>query len=62
MEEWLSQEKFEMVKSKLEEMIEDGWEIPKMVACIYELYQDYIISKVQEAVLYEIADPEEEFN
>ena len=62
MEEWLSQEKFEMVKSKLEEMIEDGWEIPKMVACIYDLFQEYVISETQEQILYQIADPFEDYN
>lgn len=62
MEEWLSQEKFEMVKSELEKMIKAGWEISKMIACIYELFQEYIISETQEQILYNIADPFEDFN
>lgn len=33
-----------------------------ILACIYELYQEYIISDAQEKELYNLIDPENEFN
>ena len=52
--DYLSQEKFDKVKAKLQQMIDDGWEVPKMVACIYDLFQEYIISETQEQILYQM--------
>ena len=60
--DYLSQEKFDEVKVKLRQMLNDGWEVPKMVACIYDLFQEYIISETQEQILYQIADPFEDYN
>lgn len=62
METYLTNDEFNRVKCRLQEMIDDLWEVPKMVACIYDLFQDYLISETQEQVLYAIADPFEEFN
>ena len=61
-EVYMSQEQFDNVKAKLEQMVDDGWEISKMVACIYDLFQEYIISETQEQILYQIADPFEDYN
>lgn len=60
--EYLSQAKFDKVKEKLQHMKKDFWDISKMVACIYDLFQEYIISEEQEQILYKIADPLEEYN
>lgn len=60
--DYMSQEKFNQVKVKLKQMIDDGWEIKKMVACIYDLFQDYDISEAQEEELYKIADPFDQYN
>lgn len=61
-DEYLRREKFDAVKSKLAQLIAEGWETPKLVACIYDLYQEYIISNEQECELYDIADPHEDYN
>ena len=37
-------------------------DVPTIVAYIYDLYEEYLISDGQESILYELADPEEEFN
>lgn len=58
----ISEEKFEEVKQKIIDMKFSGWEIYKIVACIYDLFQSYLISETQETILYNIADPKERFN
>lgn len=60
--EYLCQEKFDAVKAKLTRMMADGWEIPKLVACVYDLFQDYIISEEQEIELYSLVDEDERYN
>lgn len=62
MSEWLSNQKMNIVKYKLNEMMVAGKDIKYMIACIHDLYQDYIISEDQEMELYEIVDPEEKYN
>ena len=47
---FLCSEKFEAVKEKLTQMMAEGWEIPKLVACVYDLFQAYIISERQEII------------
>ena len=37
-------------------------DIPTIVAYIYDLYENYLISDEQESILYNLADPDEEFN
>lgn len=61
-DEYLCQEKFDAVKAKLAQMMADGWEIPKLVACVYDLFQDYIISERQEIELYNFVDKDERYN
>lgn len=58
----LSNARFEKVKQKVIDMKFSGWEIYKIVACIYDLFQSYLISETQETILYNLADPKERFN
>ena len=37
-------------------------DVPTIVAYIYDLYEEYLISDEQESVLYRLADSEEKFN
>lgn len=37
-------------------------DIPTVVAYIYDLYEEYLISDEQESILYKLADPDEEYN
>lgn len=62
MNEWLEQSKFEGVKAKILKLKANGTEIPKLVAYVHDLWQDYILSDEQEAELFEAADPEEKYN
>ena len=62
MSEWLEQSKFEGVKAKILELRANGTEIPKLVAYVHDLWQDYIISDDQESELYWAADPEVKYN
>lgn len=39
-----------------------GTAVKQIIACIYELFQDSMISEAQEEELYKLADPEEQFN
>lgn len=55
-------ERYERVKNKVKEMRETGWHIKDLVAEVYNLFQDYLISEEQEEELYAIADPEEKYN
>ncbi len=36
--------------------------VKDILACIYELYQEYLITDSQEEELYKLADPDNEFN
>jgi hypothetical protein len=56
------EEKFCKTREKLLEMNKDNWEIPKMVACIYDLWQNYYIDDDEEDYLYSLADPNDEYN
>lgn len=58
----LSEKKFNMVKDALNVMKKSGWQTYKMVACVHELWREYIISGDQAEELYWIADPEEKYN
>lgn len=62
MSEWLSNQKMNMVKYKLAEMKAAKKDVKYMIACIHDLYQNYIISEDQEMELYEIVDTEEKYN
>jgi len=43
-------------------MEQNGYTIPQMLACIYDLYQDYMIDEPDELDLYFYVDPDEEYN
>lgn len=61
-EGYLDEEKYQLVVQRLREMIKTGWSKPCMVACIYDLFQNYIIDEDQERDLYYMADPDDEYN
>lgn len=60
--DYLDEKTYLNIKKKLKELKIQGWEIYKLVACIYDLWMDYILSDKQEAELYWIADPTESYN
>ena len=60
--DYLNEEIYMSIKKKLNELKIQGWEIYKLVACIYDLWMDYILSDKQEAELYQIVDPKELYN
>ena len=47
---------------RVRKMLEDGYTIEQAVACIYDLFQNYLIDEPEEIRLYDIADPKEEHN
>ena len=69
MRDWIEEDdcameskKYEGLKRAVQYCANDGWGIKDMVAEIYNLYQEYLISEEQENELYAIADPEELYN
>jgi len=58
----MAPDKFEIVKAMLHYMKVDGWSIQRRLACIYDLFMDYMISIEQETELYTLVDPEEQYN
>ena len=55
-------EKYEEVKKAVERLRKKRKSKKKLVAYIYDLFQEYMISEEQESELYAIADPEEKYN
>ena len=53
---------YSKVKKKLYQMIVSKYPLKDILACIYDLFQEYLISEEQETELYTIADPKETFN
>ena len=60
-EDYLPMDKFEGLKRYIKEL-QSKYDIPYLVGCIYDLFQEYILSEEQERELYEIVDPKERFN
>ena len=58
----MRQAKYEVLKAKVEEIKNSGWEPKEVLAEIYNLFQESMISPAQEDELYRIADPEEKYN
>ena len=56
----MSPQLFDKVKARLQQMLADS--VKYCLACIYDLFEDYLISSEQEVELYNIADPNEKFN
>ena len=54
--------KFKKVREKCKDLLAEGWEISKLVACIYDIYQHYRCAEEQENELYNLVDPNEQFN
>lgn len=61
-EAMMAPDQFEIVKAMLRYMEHDGWDITYRLACIYDLFMDYLISIKQEEELYNFVDPEEKYN
>ena len=60
--DYLEESKYKAIKFMLMDLKVKGWDISRLVACIYDLWMDYILSDEQEAELYRIADPLEKYN
>ncbi|MCM1178649.1 MAG: hypothetical protein NC347_00190 [Clostridium sp.] len=52
----------EMLKITIVRMRDAGWRTDDMIACIYDLYQDYRINEDMEIELYDLADPQGKYN
>ena len=50
------------IRQAVLQMLSDGWDIRKCLACIHDLYQEYLISEEQEVSLYYVADPCDQYN
>lgn len=62
MSDWLSDDKMNMIKNRIIEYKYEGKSIKFILACIHDLFQEYIISEDQEMELYYLADPEDKYN
>lgn len=60
--DYLSGDKFKGLITEIKRLKNNGWNIPKLIACIYDLWNDYILSDEQEEILYTIVDPKEKYN
>lgn len=61
-EDWLSRDKMNGIKNILRNCMSEGRDIKELLAWIYDLYQEYVLSDEQEEKLYEFVDPNETFN
>ena len=61
-EEYIIDEQMETVKKKCKELMNDGISPKYIIGCIYGLYEDYVISEEQELELYQLVDPQDEYN
>ncbi len=57
----MEQKQFESLKKKAKELTKK-YSIKDLVAEVYNIFQDYLISEDQETELYYIVDPEEKEN
>lgn len=49
-------------ENKVIELKEKGMSIQNILACIHDVWQNYLIDEDEENYLYNIADPNEEYN
>lgn len=61
-EEYITDEQMEIVKEKCKELMNRGVSPKYIIGCIYGLYEDYTISEEQESELYQLVDPQDEYN
>lgn len=59
-DEMMEQEKFNVLKRFISQFVIGKYSIRDMVAEVYNLYQDYMISEAQELELYNLVDPEDQ--
>ena len=59
--EYLDEVKFYQIRAAVQLLLYNV-DVRTILAYIYELYQDYLISDTQEEILYKIADLDDEFN
>lgn len=55
-------EKMNMLIDKIKDMGNSEKDIKHLLACVYDLWQEYIITDDQEAELYALIDPNEKYN
>lgn len=60
-EDYLSDKEFQYLLKKFK-MYTFGYTIKECIACIYDLWQDFILSDEQEYALYKYIDPEDRYN
>lgn len=58
----MNTKQYSILKAKVIECKEKGFGIKDMLAEIYNLFQEYMISPTQEEELYQIADPDDLYN
>lgn len=54
--------KFKKIRDKCKDLLQEGWTIPALVACIHDLWDRYLCSDKQEEELYALVDPDERYN
>ncbi len=54
--------KYIKLRNYLLEMMRRGYGIKKCLACVYDLYQEGLISEDEEAELYDAVDPKRRYN
>lgn len=60
--EYITNEQMETIKAKCKELLDQNTSPKYLVGCIYGLFEDYIISEIQEAELYKLVDPDDLYN
>lgn len=60
--EYLDDLKFEQLKVTILECKATGWFVKDILAEIYNLWQDYMLSDEQESELYKLVDPDDEYD
>ena len=54
--------KFKKVREKCKDLLVKGWDVTLLIACIHDLWDEYLCSEEQEVELYNLVDPKELFN
>ena len=54
--------KFKKIREKCKDLLVKGWDVTLLIACIHDLWDEYLCSEEQEVELYNLVDPKELFN
>lgn len=60
--EYITDEQFNTIKQIAKTELEKGTHPKFLIGCIYDLYQNYLISEEQEVELYYLVDPMQQYN